>query len=98
VLAGQFSRLSPCCRISGRIALPQEHCPADCVEHPRHTDQRYVTVEQGHQAEVLDVQFSPDGDSLATASADKTILLWRVYGDCQKYVVSSLFSQDSARC
>ncbi|GAA5979673.1 hypothetical protein JCM10908_003006 [Rhodotorula pacifica] len=45
---------------------------------------------RGHQAEVLDVQFSPDGDSLATASADKTILLWRVYGDCQNYGVLRL--------
>ncbi|GAA6006286.1 hypothetical protein JCM10207_000590 [Rhodosporidiobolus poonsookiae] len=40
---------------------------------------------RGHAAEVLDIQFSPDGDSLATASADKSILLWRVYGDCQNY-------------
>lgn len=39
---------------------------------------------QGHKAEVLDIKFSPDGDSIASASADKTILLWKVYGECKK--------------
>ncbi|ARV61004.1 hypothetical protein BZZ01_22400 [Nostocales cyanobacterium HT-58-2] len=29
-----------------------------------------------HQAEVIDVSFSPDGQMIATASADKTIKLW----------------------
>ncbi|GAA5973391.1 hypothetical protein JCM11641_003109 [Rhodosporidiobolus odoratus] len=40
---------------------------------------------RGHGAEVLDIKFSPDGESLASASGDKTILLWKVYGDCQNY-------------
>jgi Prp8 binding protein len=39
---------------------------------------------QGHGAEILDIKFSPDGESLASASSDKTILLWKTYGDCKK--------------
>ncbi|NJR64643.1 MAG: hypothetical protein HC772_03860 [Leptolyngbyaceae cyanobacterium CRU_2_3] len=31
---------------------------------------------RGHQAEVLDAQFSPNGRSLVTASADGTAMLW----------------------
>jgi len=40
---------------------------------------------QGHQAEILDLQFSPDGESLASASSDKTISFWKVYGECKNY-------------
>lgn len=44
---------------------------------------------QGHQAEILDLQFSPDGESLASASSDKTISFWKVYGECKKCVPST---------
>uniref|UniRef100_A0A6B2L9S8 Uncharacterized protein n=1 Tax=Arcella intermedia TaxID=1963864 RepID=A0A6B2L9S8_9EUKA len=41
----------------------------------------------GHMADVSSVKFSPDGHSLASASADKQIFLWEVFGDCTNYQV-----------
>lgn len=41
----------------------------------------------GHSSEVLDVQFSGDGETLASASTDKTVNLWRVYGDNSNFGV-----------
>jgi Prp8 binding protein len=41
----------------------------------------------GHGSEVLDVQFSVDGDTLASSSTDKTINLWRTYGDNSNFGV-----------
>ncbi|KAK4056337.1 hypothetical protein OIO90_002781 [Microbotryomycetes sp. JL221] len=40
---------------------------------------------QGHQGEILDLQFSPDGDSLVSSGIDKCIYLWKVYGNCTNY-------------
>ncbi|KAJ1033291.1 hypothetical protein NDA13_001285 [Ustilago tritici] len=35
-----------------------------------------------HTSEILDVKFSRDGSRVAAASADRTISIWSVYGDC----------------
>lgn len=39
---------------------------------------------QGHQARVLSVKFSPDGKTIVSGSADKTIRLWDVHGRSPK--------------
>ncbi|KAA1078778.1 hypothetical protein PGTUg99_014943 [Puccinia graminis f. sp. tritici] len=47
-----------------------------------------IMVLSGHSAEVLDVKFDQSGDHLASASADRTINLWSVYGEeCRNYGV-----------
>ncbi|CAH7676391.1 WD40-repeat-containing domain protein [Phakopsora pachyrhizi] len=47
-----------------------------------------IMVLSGHSAEVLDVKFDASGDHLASASMDRTINLWSVYGDeCRNYGV-----------
>lgn len=35
-----------------------------------------------HTSEILDAKFSRDGSRIAAASADRTISIWSVYGDC----------------
>ncbi|POW22532.1 hypothetical protein PSHT_01188 [Puccinia striiformis] len=47
-----------------------------------------IMVLSGHSAEVLDVKFDKSGDHLASASVDRTINLWSVYGEeCRNYGV-----------
>eukprot|EP00877_Chromochloris_zofingiensis_P009724 jgi/Chrzof1/5004/Cz15g08070.t1 len=41
----------------------------------------------GHAGEVYSMRFSPDGDCIASGSYDRTILLWRTYGECENYVL-----------
>lgn len=37
----------------------------------------------GHADQVFTLRFNPAGDLIATGSFDKTILVYRVYGECE---------------
>ena len=41
----------------------------------------------GHGSEVLSMKFSPDGKSIASSAADKLVFAWRVYGECENYLM-----------
>ena len=41
----------------------------------------------GHEGEVFGVKFNPEGTTLASCSHDKHIFLWRVYGECENFMV-----------
>jgi Prp8 binding protein len=41
----------------------------------------------GHEGEINSAKFSPNGTTLASASFDRQILLWNVYGDCENFCV-----------
>ncbi|KAH8808079.1 WD repeat-containing protein-like protein [Xylogone sp. PMI_703] len=39
----------------------------------------------GHTGEVFTAKFDPNGNYLASGSMDRSIMLWRTYGDCENY-------------
>ncbi|ETO36256.1 u5 small nuclear ribonucleoprotein 40 kDa protein isoform 1 [Reticulomyxa filosa] len=42
---------------------------------------------EGHTGPVYTCRFSHDGANLASAGADKQVLIWHVYGDCENHTV-----------
>ncbi|KAI9849987.1 MAG: hypothetical protein M1838_006213 [Thelocarpon superellum] len=43
----------------------------------------------GHSGEVFATRFDPSGQHIASGSMDRSILLWRTYGECENYGVLS---------
>ena len=41
----------------------------------------------GHGSEILSMKFSPDGKSIASSAADKLVFVWRVYGECENFLM-----------
>jgi len=41
----------------------------------------------GHGDQVFSMRFNPEGDVIASGSHDKTIYLWRTYGECENFIV-----------
>ncbi|PWI66574.1 hypothetical protein PCL_04987 [Purpureocillium lilacinum] len=39
----------------------------------------------GHSGEIFAAKFDPTGNLIASGSMDRSILLWRTYGDCENY-------------
>eukprot|EP01122_Echinamoeba_exundans_P006136 TRINITY_DN1669_c0_g1_i1.p1 TRINITY_DN1669_c0_g1~~TRINITY_DN1669_c0_g1_i1.p1 ORF type:complete len:359 (-),score=76.63 TRINITY_DN1669_c0_g1_i1:1096-2172(-) len=46
-----------------------------------------IMMLSGHESDVLAVRFSPDGNSVASASKDKDIFLWNTYEECKNYLM-----------
>lgn len=40
----------------------------------------------GHADAVFTLRFNPEGDVLASGSHDKSIFLWRTYGECENFM------------
>lgn len=51
------------------------------------TSQLHAPIMQliGHSAEVYALNFDTTGEYLASGSSDRSILLWKTYGDCENY-------------
>ncbi|KAK2068823.1 hypothetical protein P8C59_003440 [Phyllachora maydis] len=63
----------------------------DLIQAAPRTSDLQATLMQlsGHAGEIFSAKFDPTGNLIASASMDRTIMLWRTYGDCENYGVLS---------
>jgi len=70
---------------AGRLLETTDMMPRDLKSGTTHTLQQIVNIIQqpileGHKGEIYGVSFSPDGQTIATASEDQTAKLWNLKG------------------
>lgn len=63
---------------SGSSALVQSAPQTSGLQAP-------VMELSGHSGEIFSAKFDPTGNLIASGSMDRSIMLWRTYGDCENY-------------
>ncbi|KHN95185.1 WD40/YVTN repeat-like-containing domain protein [Metarhizium album ARSEF 1941] len=71
--AGALARLN-----ASSNALVQTNVRTSSLQAP-------VMELSGHTGEIFTAKFDPTGNLIASGSMDRSILLWRTYGDCENY-------------
>lgn len=70
------------------VAIEKGHKALAISGPPRTSSlQAPIMLLNGHEGEVFACRFHPEGQLLASASFDRTIFLWNVYGECENYAV-----------
>ncbi|KAJ3209001.1 U5 small nuclear ribonucleoprotein [Dinochytrium kinnereticum] len=74
--------------VSDVVLAPSSNGAGAVIKKVQRTSalQSPIMLLTGHQSEVLSCKFSPNGEQVASASFDRSILLWSTYGECENKV------------
>jgi WD40 repeat protein len=61
------------------MSIPTASAAVDMINGSREIMAFCATTTQTHGNRILDAKCSPDGEQLATAAADNTVIIWNVH-------------------